>query len=220
MLILAIETTGHFASVAVLKEVDGKYEIFEKQGDKKLSHLQKLIPLIDELLSESELSIDNVSHLAVSQGPGSFTGIRIGMATAKALGQALDLPLVSVPSLKALARNAGSFSGLICPVLDARREQVYCGGYIQTDEGYQAVIEDGARSMDEFLKLVQAYCQENGTEVIFLGDDFDNHQKASSVALEALAMINKGQVLNFDEVKPVYLRQAEAQRKLEESCKR
>lgn len=219
MKILAIETTGLFASVAIL-EAPEIYEVYEKQGDKKLSHLQKIIPMIEELLTERGLAIGDLTHIVVSLGPGSFTGIRIGMATAKALAQALNLPIIGVPSLKALARNAGDFPGLICPVLDARREQVYAGGYIKQNEKYVAVIEDGARSFAEFMELVEAYCQDNSVEATFLGDDYGNHQKASSVALEAFEMAKENKIMSFNEIKPVYLRQAEAQRKLEESQKR
>ncbi len=225
MKILAIETTGLYASVALLTaEADGsEWEIHEKQGDRKFSHLQRVIPMVDELLSECELSIGDVTHIAVSLGPGSFTGIRIGIATAKAMAQALNLPVVGVPSLKALARNAGEFPGLICPVLDARRSQVYCGGYIKQGRQYASVIEDKARGMDEFLELVQAYCESNPVEVLFLGDDYENHQRAKSVAEEAFEMLKGYQgdgdlaaATDYHHIKPVYLRQAEAQRKLEE----
>ena len=126
MYILAIETTGLKASVAI---IDENMRVWKAESDRKLSHLQNLIPLIGDLLEKSKLTLDDITHIAVSEGPGSFTGIRIGIATGKALAQALKLPMISVPTLKSFAWNVPDFDGLICPIFDARRDQVYAGAY-------------------------------------------------------------------------------------------
>ena len=130
MYILAIETTGAFASVALMK--DDKI-IGHVSGNDRFSHLQNLMPQVETVIKENKLSIGDIDLIAVSNGPGSFTGIRIGVSTARALSQILDIPCVAVPSLDALAlRGAEHAKGdiLICPMLDARRMEVYTASYM------------------------------------------------------------------------------------------
>lgn len=246
MNILAIETTGPKSSVALLME---NGEIFQENRGKELSHLQSLIPMIDDLLEKCQLSIDDITHIAVSQGPGSFTGIRIGMATGKALAQALNLPCISVPTLRSFIWNKPGFKGLVCPIFDARREEVYGGAYyLSGDQGFQA-ISDNAGPLSDFLQAVADYLQDKDMEVLFFGDGVnpyenqlkqwavatnrislnddlsrivarpeDLFQKASSVAREALKIALAGGEKEFDKMNPVYLRKAEAERRLEENC--
>ena len=126
MYILALETTGAHASVAIINE-EGK--IAEKVSDSVLNHLQNLMPMTKELLDEQGLSIGDMTAIAASQGPGSFTGIRIGVSSARALAQVTGIETVAVPTLKAFAYNAPDFDGLICPVFDARRSQVFAAAY-------------------------------------------------------------------------------------------
>ena len=136
MYILAIETTGAFASVALAEcgESRGGAEcriLAHVEGHDRYSHLQNLTPQIGQVLSDAGISVDDLSAIAVANGPGSFTGIRIGVSTARALSQVKGIPCVPVSSLEALAMRAGAKAGrLICPILDARRSQVYGGGYL------------------------------------------------------------------------------------------
>lgn len=135
MNLLAIETTGAFASVALLEtESSGEIRCLDViHGNDRFSHLQNLTPQIREVLEKNGRTIRDVDRVAVSHGPGSFTGIRIGVSTARALSQVLGMPCVAVSSLEALALRAwaGSEPGtLICPILDARRTQVYGAGYL------------------------------------------------------------------------------------------
>lgn len=242
MKILAIETTGPNASVALVNE---NREVWEVTSDKKLSHLQNLIPMIDDLLEKCELEIDDVTHIAVSEGPGSFTGIRIGMATAKALAQALDMPAISVPTLQSFAWNVPDFQGLICPLFDARREQVYAGAYYWDEGRCCQAVRDDAWSLDGFLSAVEAADPEHEKEICFFGDgirvferalkewaisterlssnDDMNRilaepeirlQRAASVAMAALEIAGAGGAKSFELLQPVYLRKAEAERKL------
>ena len=141
MYLLAIETTGAFASVALLED-DCVLEHI--QGHDRFSHLQNLMPQVKEVLENHKLSINDVSAIAVSKGPGSFTGIRIGVSSTRALCQVLGVPGVPVSSLEALAMRVADLPGekrrstgdtlddriWICPILDARRSQVYGGGYV------------------------------------------------------------------------------------------
>lgn len=246
--ILAIETTGPYASVAIINE---NMEIWEEQSDRKLSHLQSLIPMIEKLLKKCELQIDDITHIAVSQGPGSFTGIRIGMATAKALAQALDLPTIPVPTLKAFAWSLPGFDGLYCPFFDARRNQIYAGAYYRKDGLFQVAVEDGAYKLEEFLALLKAFDPDNKMKIMLFGDGIDaygkavedwkimidrlsskndslvvlaekdiKYQRAYFVASFAYTLLEEGLVKHYEELKPVYLRKAEAQRRLDEKLAR
>ena len=126
MKILGIESSSLVASVAVVTDglVTAEYTVNFKK-----THSQTLLPMIDEVTRMLELDLNDVDAIAVSGGPGSYTGLRIGSATAKGLGLALNKPLVHVPTMDAMAYNLYGSSALICPVMDARRGQVYTGLY-------------------------------------------------------------------------------------------
>ncbi len=132
MNILAIETTGAEASVAVIND---EGEVFMETSDKKMSHLQNLMPMMDILLKNRGLTIGDINCIAVSEGPGSFTGIRIGVSSARALAQALGIMTVGVPTLKSFLYHVPDYRGIVCPILDARRNQVYGGAYRWTAAG-------------------------------------------------------------------------------------
>jgi len=244
MNLLAVETTGPFASVALINE---KKEYREIRFGKELSHLQSLIPMIEELLRECGLNTGQLTHIAASHGPGSFTGIRIGISTARALAQALSLPVISVPTLASFVWNEPNHSGLFCPVFDARREQIYSGAYARNEEGIRTLVEAGAYSLEDYLAKVEAADPLHEKDILLFGDGLKLYgpaiqewgkstgrisstgegrireaaadrlyQRASSVALAAYALWEKNEILEFHQLEPVYLRKAEAQRKLEE----
>lgn len=247
MNILAIETTGAEASVALIDE-NGK--VFENVSTQKLNHLQNLMPMMDDLLKKCRLSIGDVSYIAVSEGPGSFTGIRIGVASARALAQALEIDTISVPTLTSFLYNVPDYRGVICPIFDARRSQVYSGAYRWTSaEAYVQLIPDGAYELAELLDKVSSLPEgetgliEGKKEITFFGDGVPvyreeilnwqdlssndnirvlfaaeevNLQKASSIARLGVELCQKGKIKVFYDLKPVYLRKAEAERKLEE----
>lgn len=143
MLVLGIETATSLISVAVGSEgqIAGEVSLSTRQA-----HMQRLLPAIDRLLEDTGLMIEEIEALAVSVGPGSFTSLRVGMATAKALAHALGRPLVGVPTLDALAWNFRGCGSLVCPVLTARRDEVYCAFYI--DGGAQ-----GMKRLSGYLSL-------------------------------------------------------------------
>lgn len=242
MNILAIETTGAEASVAVIND---KGEVFMETSDQKMNHLQNLMPMVDILLMKRGMSIDDVDYIAVSEGPGSFTGIRIGVSSARALAQALDLKTISVPTLQSFLYNASDYQGIICPIFDARRSQVYGGAYRWAGDGrFIEVVPGAAYDLHEMLELLAAAVQKN-QEITFFGDGIipyreqilnwqgsslnDNIrvrfaedgirlQKASSVARLAMEIYREGKVKSLYDLKPVYMRKAEAERKLEEKA--
>lgn len=126
MKILGLDSSGLAASVAIVE--DDKL-LAEYTTDYKKTHSQTLLPMLEELRRMIELDLDSLDAIAISSGPGSFTGLRIGSATAKGLGFALNKPLVEVPTLEGLAWNLWGAGCLVCPLMDARRNQVYTAAY-------------------------------------------------------------------------------------------
>ena len=126
MRILALDSSGLVAAVAVVEE---EQTVAEYTVNYKKTHSQTLLPMLDEVVKMTEMDMETIDAIAVSGGPGSCTGLRIGSATAKGLGLALGKPLIHVPSLDALAYNLYGTGGIICPIMDARRKQVYTGIY-------------------------------------------------------------------------------------------
>ncbi|MBQ9014622.1 MAG: tRNA (adenosine(37)-N6)-threonylcarbamoyltransferase complex dimerization subunit type 1 TsaB [Firmicutes bacterium] len=236
MYLLAIETTGAYASVALLQaeESQAPEMLGVIHGNDRYSHLQNLTPQIDQILRDHQLQIGDIGVIAVSHGPGSFTGIRIGVATARGLGQILGIPCVAVSSLEALALRAPEGAAepdaaaaavlprptgrtLICPVLDARRKQVYGAAYERAsgelagsesagDEppgaeraGAELVcrISEASILMVDFLKELDKIADQY-ERILFLGDGIDTcgdligawaqeHAAASTVAAGAAA---------------------------------
>ena len=127
MRLLAIESSAKTASAAIW---DDGIVVAEYTTNHKMTHSQTLLPMIDEIVKRTGVNLADISAIAISKGPGSFTGLRIGSATAKGLGQALNLPIVEVPTLEGLAYNLSEYEGLVCPCMDARRNHVYGAIYI------------------------------------------------------------------------------------------
>ena len=124
MRVLAIDSSGLTATVAVVEETQ---TVAEYTINYKKTHSQTLLPMIDEVVKMTELDLGTINAIAVAGGPGSFTGLRIGSATAKGLGLALNKPLIHVPTVDGLAYNVFGCEDIICPIMDARRNQVYTG---------------------------------------------------------------------------------------------
>ena len=229
MKILGIESASLVASVAVVSDglVTAEYTV-----DFKKTHSQTLLPMIDEVTRMLELDLHEIDAIAVSGGPGSFTGLRIGSATAKGLGLALNKPLIHVPTLDATAYNLFGASGLICPIMDARRNQVYTGIYCFERE-FETVMDQDAMDMGELIGKLNGM----GERVIFLGDGvpvyekqiaekmtvpYDlapahvNRQRAASVAALGAVYFAEGKTETAMEHKPDYLRKSQAEREREE----
>lgn len=168
--ILGIDSSGNVASVSLLSDgvLMGEYSI-----NNKLTHSQTLLPMVDAMLQTAGVEPEELDFVAISAGPGSFTGLRIGAATAKGLAQALQVPVIKVPTLAALAYNLAGVSGLVCPVMDARRGQVYTGVYRYEGERLLSVLPQQAVDMGELL----AQLNEKGERVTFLGDGVPVHKE-------------------------------------------
>lgn len=233
MKILGLDSSGLVASVAI---VEDDILLAEYTTNYKKTHSQTLLPMLDELKKMIELDLESVDGIAVAAGPGSFTGLRIGAATAKGLGLALDKPLVEVPTLEGLAYNLCGTNRLVCPLMDARRNQVYTGVYefLQKDNHFtlHAVIEQDALEITDILEQINAY----GREVIFLGDGVpvykdvimqnmkvpftfapanNNHQRAASVAALGAVYFAEGKTVSAAMHQPEYLRKSQAERERE-----
>lgn len=229
MRILAIESSSLVASVAIVE--DG-VTLAEYTANFKMTHSQTLLPMIDSMVSLFGIDLSTIDAIAVSGGPGSFTGLRIGSATAKGLGLALDKPLIHVPTLDGTAYNLYGAKGLICPIMDARRNQVYTGIY-RFEQEFEVVMEQDAMDMGELLEKLNGM----GERVIFLGDGvpvhekkirelmtvpFDlapahmNRQRAASVAALGAVYFAEGKIETAAEHGPDYLRKSQAEREREE----
>jgi len=177
MKLLAIDSSGNTATVAVVEDnlLRAEYTI-----DYKKTHSQTLLPMLEEIRKMTELDLESIDAIAVAAGPGSFTGLRIGAATAKGLGLALNKPLISIPTTEALAYNLYGHNGCICPIMDARRGQVYTGLYGFISAGEECDTCDSRETHYEFVRIKEtsamnmeelcAIINERGEEVIFLGD--------------------------------------------------
>ena len=170
MIVLSIDSSSKVATVALLKDdvLLGEYVL----NDKK-EHSLILMPLIDELLKECGVSIDDIDGYVVSKGPGSFTGLRIGMATIKGMSFGSDKPYISISSLDALAYSVSSFNGIICPVMDALRENVYTALYKNIDGKLEKILDYTPMDVCDLLTLLK----EKGEEVIFTGDGLLKHKE-------------------------------------------
>lgn len=158
MRILALDSSGLVAGVAVLESENEKKDaqtIAEYTVNYKKTHSQTLLPMLDEIVKMTELDLDTIDAIAIASGPGSFTGLRIGSATAKGLGLALKKPLVEVPTLEGLAYNLCGTEGLICPIMDARRGQVYTGIYACADNELKVMEEQMAVPIEELAEKLK-----------------------------------------------------------------
>ena len=153
MKILGLDSSGLVASVAVVED-DGVNSnlLAEYTVNYKKTHSQTLLPMLDEIAKMIELDLSSIDAIAVAGGPGSFTGLRIGSATAKGLGLALDKPLVHIPTVDALAYNLYGTDKIICPLMDARRNQVYTGIYEFQGEKLVALEPQMAVGIEEIAK--------------------------------------------------------------------
>ena len=169
MKILGIESSSLVASIAI---VEDENMLAEYTVNFKKTHSQTLLPMLDEVMRMLGMELQEIDAIAVSGGPGSFTGLRIGAATAKGLGFALQKPLIHVPTLDATAYNLCGSDALICPIMDARRNQVYNGLYY-CDRDLKVICAQRAVDMHELILELNA----RGVRVIFLGDGVPVYQK-------------------------------------------
>jgi len=234
MKILGLDSSGLVASAAVM---ENDILLAEYTTNYKKTHSQTLLPMLDEIRSMIDLDLESIDAIAIAAGPGSFTGLRIGAATAKGLGLALNKPLVEVPTLEGLAYNLCGTAHLVCPLMDARRNQVYTGIYefVKEDADYvlHIVQEQCAVDISDIIEKLN----ELGREVVFLGDGVpvyqnviarqlqvpysfapanNNRQRAASVAALGAVYFAQGKTVSAAEHQPEYLRKSQAEREQSE----
>ncbi|PYZ96330.1 tRNA (adenosine(37)-N6)-threonylcarbamoyltransferase complex dimerization subunit type 1 TsaB [Alteribacter lacisalsi] len=169
MNVLAIDTSTYVMTVAVFR--DGR-PAGELTTHLKKNHSLRLMPGIRAVMAEADMVPDELDRIAVAEGPGSYTGVRIGVTTAKTMAWSLGIPVVGVSSLEALAANGRHFNGLVCPFFDARRGQVFTGLYRFTDGTVEQVEADRLVLFDEWLDTVEKH----DVPVLFLSPDLDKHR--------------------------------------------
>lgn len=235
--VLALDSSGLVASVAVVEGNSfGSSLLAEYTVNYKKTHSQTLLPMLDEIVKMLELDLKTIDVVAVVAGPGSFTGLRIGSATAKGLGLALDKPLAAVPTLDGLAYNLYGTDKLICPLMDARRDQVYTGIYEFREYRLERIEPPMAVNIREIAEKLCAL----GRDVIFLGDGVPvyqgrltevlmapllakgrrhffapahlNKQRAGAIGTLALQYLREGRLETAAEHQPDYLRLSQAER--------
>jgi tRNA threonylcarbamoyladenosine biosynthesis protein TsaB len=227
--ILSADTSGKTASVALLdhQKIIANYTI-----NTGLTHSQKFLPLIEQMLVCVDIDISEIDYFAISNGPGSFTGLRIGVATIKAIAQALNKPIVEISTLDGLSYNFPNFSGYICPIIDARRQEVYT-----------AVYKNGKKVMDDCnitLEDLFDFFKDKKGKIMFLGDGVLSYrdiiekalqkralfapsnlllQNASSVGLIAQREIKNGNITSYKNVKVAYLKKTQPEQEKEKNLK-
>ena len=231
MIVLSVDSSSKVATGAILTDdvLLGEYILNDKR-----EHSVILMPLIENLLKECNLTIDDIDGYVVSKGPGSFTGLRIGMATVKGMSFGNNKPYISISSLDALAYNLISFNGIICPIMDALRENVYTALYKNNNDSLEKIMDYTALDIDELVNLLKS----KNEEVIFVGDGLYKHKKyicdnfpkahfapvhlniirASSLGELGLNLLRNG-ICDDSNSAPIYLKKPQAERELERRLK-
>ena len=234
MKILSIDTSSKVCSVAALEDTD---IIIEKHLDNELTHSQKLMPMVDGLLKACKLSLKDFDLFACSTGPGSFTGVRIGVATVKAFNDVTNIPISSVSSLEGLAYNTldSNFSNktnLVCSMIDAKNDNVYYGMFEKKNENFEKVEELNVKNIND---MIEAFINYHNTPILFVGDGAEKHQysltkffrkatfvedkynvqTAISIGKAAFFKYKEGFYGDSNSIVPLYLRKSQAERVLD-----
>ncbi len=234
MKILAVEAAANVCSVALVEDTR---LLGELTVNNKKTHSQVLMPMLESLLQQCAAEFDEVDALAVSAGPGSFTGLRIGVASVKGLAYAKNKPIYGVSTLEAMAYKLPECGGIVVPMMDARRNQVYCAAYKWTDGALHTVIAPTALAIDELCAQLKALNQ----TCIFIGDGVPVHsaylteamgegarfapaganlQSAAAVAALAYVKARSGEAASdYAALQPIYLRKSQAEREYDEKMK-
>lgn len=233
MLILALDSSTPVAGVAL---VDEEKLIREEFVNYQKTHSETLMPMVDELLQRCDKTLADVDALAVTIGPGSFTGLRIGLAAVKGMSLSAGLPVIGISTLEVLAHNMPYSEGLVCPLLNARKQEVYGAIYDHREQLPQPMSGEAAFSPQEFIERVLAVSEEHGFDkVILLGDGCAPYRelfiaalghklrfapphlmlpRASALGSLAIGRASAGLFEDTMKVKPKYVRMSEAELKL------
>lgn len=239
MKILGIDSSGMVASVAIVQD---DVLIAEYTMNHKKTHSETLLPMIDEIVKTSETKLEEIDAIAIAAGPGSFTGLRIGAATVKGLGLAIEKPVIPVKTCEGLAYNMWGTEGLVCPIMDARRNQVYTGLY-RVLGNLDVVMDQTPMDIHELIEKINELGREDLGDatkenirvqgVTFLGDGVPiyediiwkeinvpckfapasmNRQRAASIATYGITLFKEKRFVDADDFAPEYLRKSQAER--------
>ncbi|MEI6132025.1 MAG: tRNA (adenosine(37)-N6)-threonylcarbamoyltransferase complex dimerization subunit type 1 TsaB [Bacillota bacterium] len=231
MKILAVDTASSTASVAVLSDglVIGEFSINNKN-----THSVNLMPMISELMKRLGLAAEDIDYYAVSVGPGSFTGLRIGISVIKGIAYSVNKPVVAVSTLDALAHGSVERSNIICPMMDARNNQVFTAIYTSDGSRIERISEYLVIEVGELLQMLKEY-----DSVVFKGDGASLHEntikemkhegalfaktgnnlnRAVDVSLLAKEKILKNESIEAAQLKAFYLRKSQAEQQMEKKC--
>lgn len=232
MKVLGIDTSTLMSTCAVL---DGDRLIGEYSLSQDMSHSEKLVPMVKEVLDSLKLTINDIDLFSVAKGPGSFTGLRIGIATMKAFAHLTDKPIIGVSTLEALAYNL-PYNEIVVPMIDARRERVYTAIFKWEGTSLETIMEPCVLEVDKLLDRLNS----NHEKIVVNGDGSvvfkerikdrlkdkvqfstigQNMSRASSICELALLKYGRGQVDDFYTLAPDYLLETQAQRELRERGK-
>ncbi|GAA0690784.1 MULTISPECIES: tRNA (adenosine(37)-N6)-threonylcarbamoyltransferase complex dimerization subunit type 1 TsaB [Clostridium] len=233
MIVLSIDSATDAATAAV---VSNDQILGEMNFANKKQHSVLIMPMIDELLKSLDLTIDDIEGFVISKGPGSFTGLRIGMATIKGLSLGSSKPYVSISSLDSLAYNLYGANGIVCPIMDALRENVYCGLY-KFENGEMIKLMDYDRlSLDELVSKLKEFNEpvyfvgdgtkkygellKNSLENCFFAPNNLNYTRASSLGELGIKLLSQGISDDINISNPLYLRKSQAEREYDEKLKK
>lgn len=233
MKILALDTSTMMATCAVLDEnrVLGEYSLNQEE-----THSEKLVPMVKEVLDSLGLKVSDIDIYGVATGPGSFTGLRIGVATIKAFAHLFNKPVIGISTLEALAFNL-PYNEVVVPMIDARRDRVYTGIYTWEDGKIKTIMEPDVLDIYDLLeKLDKSYekvlvngdgsllhkekIKERLKEKVIFSTIGQNFCRATSIGELALIKYNEGQIDDYYTLVPEYLRESQAQRELREKEQR
>lgn len=229
MKILAVDSSSKPASASVVSDGRLLSEVFVNNG---FTHSKTLMPVINDVLCHSDITLDEIDLCAVVTGPGSFTGVRIGVAAAKGLCFTNDIKCVGVSALECMAYNLAAIDGYVCSIMDARCSQVYTATF-RCGKNIERVTEDRAISIDELLEHLKnlgntVYILGDGAQLVYskaenlsnviLVNENNRYQKSSSAAFCALNK-SENDYINADSLVPTYLRLPQAERELKNKLK-
>ena len=233
MRILAIDTATNVASVAVVEDgkLKGEYTINNKK-----KHSQLVMGMMEKLLNDLGLAIKDIDLFAVANGPGSFTGLRIGVAAIKALGHSMNKPVVGISTLEALAYSLPYCEHIIIPIMDARRNSVFTASYVWDDDGFRALSDIEAMTIEECVndcgELLDVMFTGDGVEVYrdYITEKLGDRAyfappalceaRAVSIALLAYQKAINGETDTYLTLQPMYLKKSQAEREYEEKNKK
>lgn len=237
MKVLSIDTSSNICGVSIL---DDNNLICNLDQDTCRTHSENLMPMIKDALSKAKITLNEIDLIVCDVGPGSFTGIRIGIATVKAFSDSLNIPCIGISSLEALAYNINNNSNLVCSILDCKNNNCYFALYERKEKIFETLIEPQAEDIDSTFSILKSYINDNfeNFNITFVGDGSKNYQNQIKETFKEAQITDENQDnlnsynlgicgyekyiyndISNEEILPLYLKKPQAQKLLEEKLK-